>query len=127
MTILARHEMEHRCGHRRAAKVRVTLRTMQGLVADGLIADVSGSGALLVSALPGVVSARVLVQLPRRLVPPSGESSLQAEIVRVVPGGFAVEWQSFSPPEVRWILRQLGVESPAPRTATSRRAEAPPR
>jgi PilZ domain len=127
MGIPARHEMEHRCGHRRTTRMRVTLRTMQGLVADGLIANVSGSGALLFSALPGVLSSRVLVQLPPRLVQPSGASSVQAEIVRIVPGGFAVEWENFSPPEVRWILRQLGFESPTPRNAISLRAEAPQR
>jgi hypothetical protein len=121
------HEMEHRCGHRRAAKVRVILRTTQGLVADGLIVNFSGSGALLFSTLPAVVSSRVLVQLPQWLAQPSGEPSLPAEIVRIVPGGFAVEWESFSPPQVRWILRQPGIESPALRNATSLRAEAPQR
>ena len=123
----AMHEMEHRCGHRRPAKVRVTLRTMQGLVAEGLIANVSGSGALLFSTLPCVMSSRVLVQLPQWLVQPSGEPSLPAQIVRIVPGGFAVEWENFSPPQVRWILRQPGFESSTSRSATSLRAEAAPR
>ncbi len=112
MPLPARHHMEHRCGHRRATKMRVIVRTLQGRAADGLLANLSGSGALVYSVLPATVSSKILVQLPQWLVQPSPQCAIGAEVIRLVDGGFAIEWETFSPPQVRSILRQLGIENP---------------
>jgi hypothetical protein len=106
--------MEHRCGYRRAAATKVRLRTSNGVTADGEICDVSSSGALLRSHLPVSVHAVLSVRLLTVRNAPSGESTVSAEVVRHVSGGFAVEWTEFSPGAIRVLLRDLRGESAAP-------------
>jgi hypothetical protein len=85
---------------------------MQGFAADGCIVNLSASGALVASELPASLNMRVLLQLPSQ--PDQGTGPMvRAEVIRVVEDGFAVEWDEFSPPPVRALLRQLGTERSA--------------
>ena len=79
---------------------------MHGFVAEGFIVNISASGALVLSDLPVAVSTRVLLRLPT-------DQTLRAQVIRAVHGGFAIEWEEFSPSEVRTLLRQLGLERAA--------------
>ena len=85
---------------------------MHGFAADGCIVNLSASGALLLTDLPICVNTRVMLQLPRQ-PDQSADPLVRAEVVRVVHGGFAIEWDEFSPPQVRTLLRQLGLERSA--------------
>ena len=113
--------MEHRCGYRRQASAAIVIRTPDGLAASGRLRDISASGALIVSHLPAPLHGQVLVQLtagPRK----NHRSAvvIRGQVVRHMPGGFAIEWADFSPPAVRALLRQIAAEeSAAPRATTS--------
>jgi len=98
--------MEHRCGHRRRVEARVTVRTRSGLVARGVLKNVSASGALITSPLALPAHTALMVQIDaadsRR---PFGRVVLAGEVARVTDDGFAVEWSEFAPRTLRAILR----------------------
>ena len=83
--------MEHRCGLRRETRLRVTLRTLQGVPVEGEIVSLSGSGALVLSALQLPVGSTLLVQFHSRDTDFTGPRTARAEVIRPVRGGFAVE------------------------------------
>ena len=98
--------MEHRCGHRRIIDARVTVRTRSGLVARGVLQNVSASGALISSPLPLPLHTAVLVQIEAVDAHRAfGRVALPGEVARVTAEGFAIEWAEFAPHTLRAILR----------------------
>jgi hypothetical protein len=100
--------MEHRCGYRRAVNVSVTLRTQEGLMGTAILCEVSASGARLATSLPLSVHSIVCVQFAvRRPSGPPKRETLEAEVVRSTPTGFAVEWTEFAPEAARAFYAPL--------------------
>jgi hypothetical protein len=100
-------QMEHRCGLRQAAAIKVRLRTAGGVVAEAEICDISASGALLRCHLPVALHSRLSVQIQSGRVDRSKpDARLFGEVVRHVEGGFAVEWTEFSP-QVMHLARAI--------------------
>ncbi len=98
--------MEHRCGNRRIVEARVTIRTRSGLVARGVLQNVSASGALVSSHLPLPLHATVFVQIEATDTHhPFCRVALAGEISRLTEDGFAIEWAEFAPHTLRAILR----------------------
>ena len=95
--------MEHRWGSRRSISHAVRVRTQNGIVASGVLKDISVSGALLTTDAPLRVSAHLEVQLfaKSRVVRPL--TAAAAHVVRVCPEGFGIEWAELSPPAIRFI------------------------
>lgn len=86
--------MEHRCGTRYAADVRVYIRTEDGLVSStGRLCELSVSGGFVRTALPVQPLCCVLVQL---LIAPSSAARLflEGQVVRRSPLGLAIEWDA---------------------------------
>ena len=95
-------------------RLHVTIRTLNGLAAEGEIRDISSSGALVSSALPVPLNTTVLVRLDRLSGRSNGGRAVAAEIVRHVPGGFALEWAEFACEPVLKVLRHFAVaETPS--------------
>ena len=107
--------MERRYGQRRTSHLAVTLRTRQGLAVEGQVHEISSSGAFVAAPSSAKLNGPVLLQFKLRDAKPK-EAEAWAAVIRSAPQGFAVEWEEFSPPVVRSILREL----------RSRAAEAPP-
>lgn len=99
--------MEHRCGNRRETRLKVRLRTGNGIVAEGVILDISSSGALVRTLLPASLFTSVRVQIMKLS---ASRGQVSAQVVRVVPGGFAVEWSEFACEPVRIVLQHLARE-----------------
>jgi hypothetical protein len=100
--------MEHRCGHRKIIDARVTVRTRSGLVARGILLNVSASGALITSPLPLPLHTTVLVHIESADAhQPFCRVALAGEIARVTDDGFAVEWAEFAPHTLKTILRAI--------------------
>jgi PilZ domain len=98
--------MEHRCGNRRIVDARITIRTRSGLVARGILRNVSASGALVNSPLPLPLHTSVFVQIEATDGhQPFCRVALAGEISRVTDDGFAIEWAEFAPQTLRAILR----------------------
>jgi len=98
--------MERRYGQRRASKLPVTLRTKQGQAIEGQVYEISSSGALVAARWPAKLNSQVLLQF-RMPHSNTKKAAAWAEVIRHAPKGFAVEWEEFSPPVVRSILREL--------------------
>ena len=98
--------MEHRHGHRRPAAAKVRLTTSSGVTADAVICEISASGALLRSHLPVSLHSVLSVQLLMVGHRQRADSTVSAEVIRHVTGGFAVEWTEFSPQPLRRLLRE---------------------
>jgi hypothetical protein len=98
--------MERRYGQRRTSSLTVTLRTKQGVAVEGQVSEISSSGALVAAPWPAKLNSQVLLQF-RVHRSNSKEAAAWAEVIRRAPNGFAVEWEEFSPPVVRAILREL--------------------
>ena len=98
--------MERRYGQRRKSRLTVTLRTKQGLAVEGWVHEISSSGALVAAPWLAKLNSPVLLQFKLRHLNPK-EAAAWAEVIRRAPDGFAVEWEAFSPPVVRSILREL--------------------
>ena len=100
--------MEHRCGYRRSVSVPVIVRTSDGFAVQAEIRNISASGALVRSASPLPLHARVLVQFVVRDVHPQRERpAVHAHVIRRSEEGFGLEWAEFSPEPIRKVLRQL--------------------
>jgi hypothetical protein len=99
-------QMEHRCGNRKILDARVTVSTRNGLVARGVLQNVSASGALVVSPLPLPLHTRVLVQIESaNALQPFCRVSLAGEVARITEDGFAIEWAEFAPHTLQAVLR----------------------
>jgi hypothetical protein len=118
-------EVEHRCGHRRAAGLKVLIRTRDGIEAEGCIINISSSGALIRCRPLGAAtqvsvhfksSLLAATELRRRLV-------VTGDVIRETANGFAVEWSQFSPPIVVSVIRQISSRNARRITV----AEQPPR
>ena len=97
--------MEHRCGYRRPIAAQVTLRTRGGLAAEGRIENLSCSGALVRTCLPLPVHMYVIVQFAAdRERGPRDRTFVPATVIRLLDGGFAIEWIEFAPPAIRNII-----------------------
>lgn len=98
--------MEHRCGNRKILDARVTVRTRSGLVARGVLQNVSASGALVASPLPLPLHTTVFVQIEAAEArQPFCRVALAGEVSRVTEDGFAIEWAEFAPHTLQVILR----------------------
>lgn len=88
--------MEHRCGNRYTTKIQARVKFLDGLAYDAQVADISLSGARLLTRR-NLPSAPVTVTLrpPRR-----EEIELLAHIVRHRPNMIAVEWDELAPSAV---------------------------
>jgi hypothetical protein len=83
----------------------VTVHTRSGLVARGVLQNVSASGALITSPLPLPLHTAVLVQIEAADAHRSfGRVALPGEVARVTGDGFAIEWAEFAPHTLRAIL-----------------------
>jgi hypothetical protein len=112
--------VEHRCGHRRAAQLNVLVRTRDGLEAEGLIVNISSSGALIRCAPLGRHSqvsvqfkSSALTELRRRLI-------VRGDVIRETASGFAVEWSQFSPPVVVSVIREISSRGGSQTAASAR-------
>lgn len=94
--------MEHRWGHRREANRNVYLKTHSGLVAYGILRDVSVSGAFIATPLPVGPFTRLQLFLSvegrnegrkesghRR----SSHHPFEGEVVRRTAEGIGIEWK----------------------------------
>jgi hypothetical protein len=100
--------MEHRCGNRKVIDARVTIRTRSGLVARGVLQNVSASGALVTSPLPLPLHSMVFVQIEALDAhEPFCRVALSGEVSRLTEDGFAIEWAEFAPHTLRAILRTM--------------------
>ena len=98
--------MEHRCGNRKILDARVTVRTRSGIVARGVLQNVSASGALVVSPLPLPLHTTVFVQIESADAhQPFCRVALAGEVSRLTDDGFAIEWAEFAPHTLQVILR----------------------
>ena len=104
--------MEHRLGLRRSMLMQVTVRTRNGIAAEGWIRDISSSGARLQSHLPVPLNSTVLVRFKNAgCLQQTPSRAVWAEIVRHTRTGFAVEWTEFSPLAIRAILRHYAMKT----------------
>ncbi len=99
--------MEHRWGKRTPVEVGVTLHPAVGGVARGRIANVSPSGALVLTDLHVPVLTRVLVEIPGADSPPEAVS---AYVARQTSHGLGLEWTEFSPPAIATLLSRAAAK-----------------
>lgn len=100
--------MDQRCGYRRPAQLKVLIRTSSGSVVEGEVLDISASGALVAGVAREAVCGSVLLQFVKGGSPVLA-CAVKAAVVREAQCGFAVEWEQFSPPAIRSMLRQLAL------------------
>jgi hypothetical protein len=86
----ARHEMEHRWGNRIACHARVRLSCGAAQAGEGLIRNVSISGAFIETSLP--LSPSAILQVTIRRTDGAAETTLPACVVRKEADGVAVEF-----------------------------------
>lgn len=96
--------MEHRWGHRREVSRAVHIGTRSGLVAQGRIANVSISGAYIVSPLAVSLFSYVQLQFTAMLHGKRTTASIEGQVVRKDSSGFGVEWSEFAPEPVRALM-----------------------
>jgi hypothetical protein len=99
--------MEHRWGNRREISHAVRVRTRGGLVASGMLRNISVSGALLSTDAPLQLSGHleVLMFAKSQVLHPINAAA--AHVVRVCPDGFGIEWAELSPPAVQLLTSML--------------------
>ena len=96
--------MEHRCGYRRAVNVPVIVRTSGGLVGKARLAEVSASGARLVTSLPLIPETLVSLRMELHDGERRERLTLEAEVVRRTESGFGLEWTDFAPEAARCLF-----------------------
>jgi hypothetical protein len=101
--------MEHRWGERLWVALPVRVTTHRFSVRDGLLADLSVSGAYIQTAFQARVQSRieVAIMLPPRLRYAS--PLLCAYVARRYKSGFGVEWCEFGPPAIKDLLHAVAV------------------
>jgi PilZ domain len=87
--------MEHRWGNRHDISRSIRVATHTGLVARGLITNVSMSGALIAAALPVNLFSYVRVQFNSAL--DGRPASIEGQVVRKEATGFGIEWRELAP------------------------------
>jgi PilZ domain len=92
--------MEHRWGERFSANVAVRLHLGSGIVVKGRLADVSVSGAFVVTETQVPVLSRVFVELGIASSEP-GAQLVPAYVMREAPNGIGLEWVELSPSAIR--------------------------
>jgi hypothetical protein len=113
--------MEHRWGSRREISHAVRVRTQGGLVASGVLRNISVSGALLSTDAPLPLSGHLEIQLfaKSRVVRPFATAA--AHVVRACPEGFGIEWAELSPPALRFLTHAYAEDYSTVSTAAPRR------
>jgi hypothetical protein len=96
--------MEHRWGHRREVSRTVHIGTRSGLVARGRIANVSISGAYVVSRYPVSLFSYVQLQFTAMLHGKRTTAAIEGQVVRKDASGFGIEWSEFAPEPVRTLM-----------------------
>jgi hypothetical protein len=96
--------MEHRWGHRREVSRAVHIGTRSGSVAQGRIANVSISGAYVVSPHPVSLFSYVQLQFTAMLHGKRTTTAIEGQVVRKDASGFGVEWSEFAPEPVRALM-----------------------
>lgn len=122
--------MEHRLGHRVAIREHVQLLTSSGGFREGVLTDISLSGAFVSTRLrlPPLASLYVSFPNPRDV---SRSQVVKAQVVRESGDGFGIEWWQFAPPTaMRRLceprLRDAAESSKVGETAERRAAILPP-
>jgi hypothetical protein len=98
--------MEHRWGSRRAITHAVRVRTQGGLVASGILKNISVSGALLTTDAPLRLSGHLEVQLFAKSKVVRPLTAAAAHVVRMCPEGYGIEWAELSPPALRFLTEE---------------------
>jgi hypothetical protein len=115
--------VEHRWGNRLPSEHLVRIRTRGGLMASGVLHNVSVSGALLETTAPLRTSAYIDVQI----FPPHYDSAVAAAyVVRAQGPSFGIEWCELAPAGVQRLLASLtpppGSDAAIPAAARTTRA-----
>jgi PilZ domain len=112
--------MEHRWGLRTAVDEVVHVWAPSHVGSSGRLTNVSISGALIRSSLPIQLWSRVKLRLAASKDPVRKTHTMaEAQVVRVEPGGFAIEWSEFAPPLARALIRDARVKNLAQRDVAS--------
>ncbi len=97
--------MEHRWGRRSAVNVAVTLHSGAGTVVRGRLANISLSGALVLTDVRLPSFTQLIVELESSRPSESVPEMVSAFVVRHSARGLGVEWTEFSPPAIAALLR----------------------
>jgi len=103
--------MEHRWGNRHAVSQSVRVATHTGVVARGLITNVSMSGAFIEAPLPLKLLSHVRVQFNGAL--DGRPTSVEGQVVRKEATGFGIEWRELAPEIVAALVPRPPVDSRA--------------
>lgn len=98
--------MEHRWGRRSTVNVAVTLHSGAGRVIRGRLANVSLSGALVLTDARLPAFTQLVVELESAHPGESPPETIPAFVVREASRGVALEWTEFSPPAITALLRR---------------------
>ncbi len=88
--------MEHRWGERRTVSRQVRLRTRGGVAAEGVVINVSISGAFIRTHLPASLLSYVRVHVQSKQVNRRVSAAVEGQVVRLCAEGFALEWIDFA-------------------------------
>jgi hypothetical protein len=114
--------MDHRWGHR--IELDIPIRVMHPVMlrcGSGRLSNISLGGALITSSLDSNVGARIQVSIPMDTDGTSGESVIDAYLVRKSDTAFAIEWAEFAPTTVIDLVR---ARTPRPSAHTQSAASA---
>jgi hypothetical protein len=108
--------VEHRWGFRYQVELPVRVRTRSGKLCTGILQSVSLSGAFVLVPTPMRALSQIRIQFLGDQKRRWRQDAVDAQIVRVEPGGLAIEWSEFAPSAVRlWLPEREGAYSPRPR------------
>lgn len=113
--------MEHRWGSRRTISHAVRVRTQGGIMATGVLRNISVSGALLSTDAPLPISGHIEIQMFAKSKVPRPFATAAAHVVRVCPEGFGIEWAELSPPALRFLTEDYSESYSTVSTAAPRR------
>lgn len=97
--------MEHRWGERLLVDVPVRVSTHAFSQREGILRNLSVSGALLVSDLDARVLARVQIHVVNHHRRVHESPGIQAFVARRYRHGFGLEWCEFAPSAISELLR----------------------
>lgn len=98
--------MEHRWGQRVTLEVPVKLEVGGRTLGRGVMRNASVSGAFIETALELPVYTNFVVALPTLSEAEPGCQALEACVVRLQPGGIAVEWRDMACPSLVALLER---------------------
>jgi hypothetical protein len=99
--------MEHRWGQRLTLELPVRLEVGGRALGQGVLRNLSVSGALIETSLELPVFTNLVVTLPASHEIAGQSAGLAASLVRAAPGGFAVEWRDMACPLVVALLERM--------------------